>query len=1042
MWLSDISVKRPVLATVINLLIVVFGVFALTTISVREYPNIDAPIVSVSTSYPGASAAVIETQITQIIEDQIAGIEGIKTLTSSSRDSRSSISIEFELTRDIDDAANDVRDRVSRVLRDLPDQADPPEVTKDDADASPILFFVLSSENMSRLQLTDYAERYLLDRFATLDGVSRVSMGGDQRYAMRIWLDRDRLAARSLTAADIETAIAQQNVERPAGLIESKDREFTLRTERQYTTPAEFSEMVVTRGADGFPVRIKDVARVELAAENPRTAFRANGRETLGIGITKTSNANTLSVARGAKALAAKLKTELPQGMSMELNYDTSEFIEAALHEVNLTLVYAALFVIAVIYLFLGSARATLIPAVTVPISLIASFIFLAAFGFSINILTLLALVLAIGLVVDDAIVMVENIHRRLELGEPPLLAAFRGAREVGMAIIATTAVLMAVFTPLALLDGNIGRLFREFALALAASVGCSGLIALTLSPVLSVWLLRKHGQRSTFFVRFDAAFDRFSAGYARMLRTFTRRPSLSVLVLAALLVATGFLFMAIPKELTPTEDRGQFTVNVTAPEGASFAYTAGVMNQVEAPLLKRLDDGEIARVLFRLPGFGGATQVNNGSVAASLYPWKDRERSAAKIGDDVAASLSHITGARVIVVQRGGFRSRGGQPVQLVMGGPNYEQLAQWRDRVMARVARDVPQLVRVDSDYKETKPQFQLDVDVGRAGDLGVQIADIAQAIESMFGERRVSRYQDRGEEYEVILQAPAADRANPEALGQVYVRARSSSGPGSLIPLSNLVSLREQASAASFNRVDRLRSITLSANLAPGYPLGEGLAALEQIVREETSDQARISYSGESREFREASSALYFTFAMALVIVYLALAAQFESFIHPLVILSTVPLALFGALAALWPLGMTLNVYSQIGIVMLVGLAAKNGILIVEFANQRRDQGLAFDEALIDAAQVRLRPILMTSIATIAGAIPLIFTDGAGYEARRILGVVIASGVAFSTLFTLVMVPSFYSALCRRTGSPQRHAAELERQEEQRPSEAVAK
>lgn len=1028
MWLSDVSVKRPVLATVLNLLIVVFGLFALSTIPVREYPDIDPPIVSVSTNYPGASAAVIETQITQIVEDQIAGIEGIKTLTSSSRDSRSNISIEFELSRNIDDAANDVRDRVSRVLGNLPDQADPPEVTKSDADASPIMFFVLSSSQLDRLQITDYAQRYLVDRFAALDGVSRVFLGGDQRYAMRIWLDRDKLASRDLTAADVEAAIQAQNVERPAGLIESKDREFTLRTERQYTSPAAFAEMVVTRGADGFPIRVKDVARVELGAENPRTAFRANGRETLGIGIIKTSSANTLQVARSSKALAARLQSELPEGMTLELNFDTSEFIEASLHEVNITLFFAALFVILVIYVFLGSVRATLIPAVTVPISLIASFIFLSAFGFSINILTLLALVLAIGLVVDDAIVMVENIHRRLELGEPPLLAAFRGAREVGMAIIATTAVLMAVFTPLAFLDGNIGRLFREFALALAASVGCSGLIALTLSPVLSVWLLRPHEKKARWFQAFDAGFDRFASAYIRMLRHFIRHPMLSGLTLAGLLAAIVLLFLTLPREFTPAEDRGQFTVSVTAPEGASFAYTAEVMAQVEKPLIERLDEGEIDRVLFRLPGFGGGTQVNNGSVAASLAPWKERERTAFEIGEDVTKSLAGITGARVVVVQRGGFRSRGGQPVQVVMGGSNYEELAAWRDRVLARVAKEHPKLIRVDSDYKETKPQFELDIDLGRAGDLGVQVADIAQAIESMFGERRVTRYQDRGEEYEVILQAPAVDRADPAALGRVYVRTQA----GTLVPLSNLVSLREQASAATFNRVDRLRSITLSANLAPGYTLGEGLAALEKVVREETEDRARVSFSGESREFREASSALYFTFGMALVIVYLVLAAQFESFIHPIVILSTVPLALFGALAALWPLGMTLNVYSQIGIVMLVGLAAKNGILIVEFANQRRDQGLGFDEALIEAAQLRLRPILMTSIATIAGAIPLMLTDGAGYEARRILGVVIAFGVAFSTVFTLLMVPAFYSALCRRTGSPERHAAELVRQQ----------
>ncbi|MGQ0618835.1 MAG: efflux RND transporter permease subunit [Panacagrimonas sp.] len=1028
MWLSDLSVKRPVLATVLNALLVVFGVFALISAPIREYPDIDPPIVSVSTSYVGASAAVIETQITQILEDQIAGIEGIKTLTSSSRDGRSSISVEFELARNIDDAANDVRDRVSRTLRNLPDQADPPEITKADADASPIMFFVLSSDRLNRLQLTDYTERYLVDRFATIDGVSRVSLGGDQRYAMRIWLDRQRLTARGLTAADVEQAITQQNVERPAGLIESVDRDFTLRTERAFTTPEAFADMVIARGTEGFPVRVKDVAKVELGAENPRTAFRANGRETLGVGITKTSNANTLEVARATRTLADQLRPELPEGMTLEINFDTSEFIEAALHEVQLTLVYAALFVILVIYVFLGSARATLIPAVTVPISLLASFIFLYAFGFSINILTLLALVLAIGLVVDDAIVMVENIHRRLEMNEPPLLAAFRGAREVGMAIIATTAVLMAVFTPLAFLGGNVGRLFSEFALALAAAVGFSGVIALTLSPVLSVWLLRRqpHSDKG-FFARFDRMFARIETGYGRMLGRFTRRPLVSWVMLLVILGGVVALFAAIPKEFTPVEDRGQFIVSVSAPEGASFGYTAGILEQAEKPLVARLGDGEIARVLFRLPGFGGADQVNSGALAVSLTPWEQRERHSSQIVEDVSRELAPIGGARVIVTQRPGFGGRGGQAVQVVMGGPSYEELARWRDRVLARVGKEVPGLTRLDSDYKETKPQIQLDIDVGRAGDLGVQIADVAGAIESIFGERRVTRYQDRGEEYEVILQAPAADRADPSTLSQVNVRALS----GELIPLSNLVHTRERAAAATYNRTDRLRSITISANLATGFTLGEGLSAIERIVREESGGLARIGYKGESREFRESSQALYFTFAMALVIVYLVLAAQFESFIHPVVILSTVPLAVFGALAALWALGMTLNIYSQIGIVMLVGLAAKNGILIVEFANQRRDQGFAFDEALIDAARVRLRPILMTSIATIAGAIPLMFASGAGYEARQILGVVIAFGVAFSTVLTLFMVPAFYCALCRRTGSPGRHAARLAEQ-----------
>jgi len=808
-WLSDLSVKRPIVATVINLLVIVFGVFALATISVREYPDIDPPIVSVGTNYVGASAAVVESQITQIIEDQVAGIEGIKTITSSSRDGRSNISIEFLLSRSIDDAANDVRDRVSRVLNNLPDQADPPEVTKADADASPIMFFVLSSDRLDPLQLTDYADRYVVDRFATIDGVSQVRMGGSMRYAMRIWLDRARLAARNLTAQDVEDAISQQNIERPAGRIESTDREFTLRTLRPYTTPQDFSEMVIVRGADGFPVRLGDVAKVELGAENLREEFRANGRKSLGIGIIKTSNANTLAVAQQAKDMAAVLSRELPEGMTLGLNYDSSAFIEAALHEVQLTLLYAALFVILVIYLFLGSVRATLIPALTVPISLIGSFILLQASGFSINILTLLALVLAIGLVVDDAIVVVENIHRRLELGEPPLLAAFRGAREVGLAIVATTAVLMAVFAPLGFLEGNVGRLFREFALALAAAVGFSGLTALSLAPVLSVWMLKAHAPQNRFFAAIDRGLTRLSETYARWLDVLTAQRMIAGGLMVALFVATALLFVAIPKEFTPQEDRGQFQVNVTTPEGASFANTASVMELVEKPLTERLGKGEVARVLFRLPGFGGGDQVNSGTVAATLTPWKLRERSSAQIGQEVSQELSGITSANVVVVQRGGFGNFGGQPVQAAMGGSSYEELATWRNQVLARIARENPKLVRVDSDYRETKPQIELDIDVARAADLAVPVANIARAIETFFGERQVTRYQDRGEEYDVILQAPPQDRRDPSALADVYVR----SDAGDLVPLSNLVTQKEKASAATYNRVDRLRAITLS-------------------------------------------------------------------------------------------------------------------------------------------------------------------------------------------------------------------------------------
>ena len=1028
MWLTDTAVKRPVTATVFNLLLIVFGVFAATTLSVREYPDVDAPVVSVDTEYFGASAAVVETQITQVLENELAGIEGVRSLTSSSQDGRSRITVEFEPNRDIDAGANDVRDRVSRVLDRLPDQAEAPAIEKADSDTQPVMWFVLTSDRLSNLELSDYAERYLVDRLSTVEGVSQIRLGGDRRYAMRVWLDRQQMAARQLTVEDIESALRAQNVERPAGRVESIDREFSLRTTRPFRTAADFEDLVILRDNDGYTVRLGDVARVELGAENPRGSFRANGVPSLGMGVIKTSTANTLAVAEGVRAEVDRLRPGLPEGMQIGLNYDASEFIQGALDEVTRTLVYAALFVIAVIFIFLGNVRATVVPAVTVPISVVASFIFLALMGFSINILTLLALVLAIGLVVDDAIVMVENIHRRLELGETPLVAAYRGAREVGFAIVATTAVLIAVFAPLAVLEGNIGRLFREFALAMAAAVAASSLVALTLCPVLASLLLRRHAaaDKPGFPRAMDALFERLSAGYRHLLEALIQRSWIGLVMLVGLGIGAWLILGQIRQEFAPFEDRGGFFVSVTGPEGASFPYMESVMTAVEAPLLDRLDD-EVKRVLIRVPGFGAGDEVNSGIAIATLDHWDARARSSDVIAEEVARALGDITDARAVVIQRSGFQSRPGQPLELAIGGGTYKELAEWRDRILARAAEN-PGLVRLDADYKETKPQIMLDIAVEKAGQLGVPVVQIAQALETFMGGRRVTTFEDAGEEYDIILQAPDDARRSPAVLDDIHVR---SSIDGSLVPLANLVSRRENAAAARLNRIDRLRAITFSANLAPGYTLGEALDYMQRIIREELPDTVQIKFVGESREYRDSSQAIVFTFAMALLIVFLVLAAQFESFVHPLAIMSTVPLAVFGALLALWGLGMTLNIYSQIGVVMLVGLAAKNGILIVEFANQLRDAGRPFEDALIEAASIRLRPILMTSLSTLAGALPLMMASGAGSEARAILGVVIFCGVAFATLLTLLVVPTAYALLCRRTGSPEARTRALQSQ-----------
>ena len=1031
--LSDLSVQRPILACVINALLVSFGLFGLASLPIREYPDIDPPIVSVSTFYQGANSAVVESEITRVLEDAVAGIEGIKSINSSSRDGRSNISLEFHLTRDIDSAANDVRDRVSRALNDIPEEADPPEISKADADADPVMFLVLSQAGADRMKLTDYAERYLVDRLSVVNGVSSVFLSGDRGQALRIWLSPEKLAARGLTADDIETALRDQNVELPAGRIESSEREFNLRAARGLKSPEDFAGMVIARGGDGYPVRLGDVARVVVAPENPRNDYRVNGVEGLGIGVIKQSKANALEMAQAVRAQVDQINASLGEGMKLEVVFDSSLFIEASLEKVSRTLIECALLVVAVIWLFLGSLRATLIPALTVPISLMASFAFLYALGFSVNILTLLALVLAVGLVVDDTIVVVENIHRRMELGEPPLLAAFRGSREVGMAVIATTAVLIAVFAPISLLQGNIGRLFREFSLALAASVFCSAITALTLAPALATSVLRGHGRPKHDGVppsppgRIERAFDALARGYQRILAPAIRRPLWAIPVTLALLAASVGLYGLLPTELAPQEDRGQVFVQADGPEGASLPYMLRVMRGAEALALPYVEREEALRAIVRTPRFGAGDEVNTGNVLLALAPWGERP-SSHEITQQLNERLKDIPDARMTALQRAAFGGRPGQPVQIALGGPDYDTLAAWRDRVFARVQRENPRLMRLDSDYKATKPQIALSVDLVKAADIGVSSSTIGRTLETFMGGRRITKWLDRGEEYEVILQSEDERRRSPEELNNLYVRAAN----GTLTPLSNLVSQKEGATSPSLNRYDRLRSITLNAALAPGYPLGEALDYMEQVIREELPPEVQIRYRGDSRELKESGAALYAAFAASLLVVFLVLAGQFESIVQPFVILTTVPLGIAGALLGLLTMGISLNIYSQVGLIMLIGLATKNGILIVEFANQRRDAGLGFHEALLEASAVRLRPILMTSIATVAGALPLMLGSGAGSEARVAIGTVVFFGVSISTLLTLFITPAYYALFCRKLASPGARAAELETQE----------
>ena len=1039
MLLSDVSIKRPVFASVISLLLVAFGLVSFERLPLREYPQIDPPVVSIDTSYPGAAASVVETRITKVLEDRIAGVEGIKYIESVSSDGRSRISIEFSIERDIDAAANDVRDRVSGASDDLPDEADPPEVQKATGDDDVIMWLNLVGEGMSMADLTDYAERYLKDRFSVLDGVARIRIGGSQRYAMRIWLDRNQMAARGLTAGDVESALRSENVELPAGALESKTRQFTVRVQRAFRTARDFANLVIARGDNGYLVRLGDIARVERGTEEERNLFRGNGIPQVGIGIIKQSTANTIEVTRLAKQERDRVNALLPEHMSLEQSYDSAVFVEDAIQQVYLTLAIAISLVVLMIYLFLGSTRAMIVPAVTVPISIIATATALLVLGFSVNLLTLLALVLAIGLVVDDAIVVLENIVRRIqEYNEPPLLAAYRGTRQVGFAVIATTLVLVAVFVPIAFLEGDLGRLFSEFALTMTAAVCFSSLIALTLSPMLASKLLKQDNTPSLLVRSVDSGLDGVRKGYAKAIDLCLRYPVLVILVFLGLLAATYFMFQKIPSEYAPKEDRGAFYLIVNGPEGATYEYMKKYMDEIEDRMMPYVENEEIIRLLVRTPlGFGNVENFNRGIIIVVLNTWEKR-RNAFTIMNEVRDKLSDLPGVRAFPIMRQGFGGRVQKPVQFVIGGGSYEQLAAWRDILMEKIEEDNPGLVGIDWDYKETQPQLHVNIDYNRAADLGVSISSIGRTLETMLGSRRVTTYIDEGEEYDVILEGIRDTQRTPTSLKNIYVR---SDKLNQLIPLANLVTLDEVADSNALNRYNRVRALTMEANLENDLSLGDALAYLENKVRTHLPDDVNIDYKGQSRDYQYSGQSVVFIFMLGIFVTFLVLAAQFESYVHPFVIMLTVPLAMAGGLAGLYLTDSTLNIYSQIGLIMLVGLASKNGILIVEFANQLRDQGMHFKEAILEATQVRFRPIVITGITTAAGSIPLIVSSGAGAETRMVIGIVVMTGTIAATLFTLFVVPVAYELFARRTGSPGDVARKLQQQSRDHPDQQSA-
>jgi multidrug efflux pump len=1004
MTLPELCIRRPVFATVLSLVIVLIGLVSFQRLTVREYPNIDPPVVTVDTTYPGASAQIVETQVTQVLEDALAGLEGVDFTKSISREQASQISVTFHLSREPESAASDVRDRVARARGLLPEEVREPVVQKAEADAQPIIFVPLLSDRHNRLQLYDYADRNAKDRLQALPGVAFVRMFGS-RYTMRLWLDPERLAAYGMTAQDVEDALRRQNVEVPAGRVESATREFTVLSETDLRSETDFNNLIIKQ-AGNFLVRLSDIGHAELGAGNERFATRYKGQDAIAMAIVKQSAANPLDVSKAVRAEIERMKADLPEGMRFDLAYDAGIFIKASIDNVFEAILEAVALVVVIIFFFLRTFRATLIPLVTIPVSLLGACAVMLAFGFTINTLTLLAAVLAVGLVVDDAIVMLENVHRHIEEGMAPRPAALAGAREIGFAIIAMTLTLASVYAPVGFQPGTTGKLFTEFAWTLAGAVLVSGFVALTLSPMMCSVLLKPHTERhGRFYTTIEAGITGLTNGYRRALRATLNARAIVIIVGAVVAAGGAWLYTQLKQELSPTEDRGFIFGVFIAPEGSTLAYTDSYARRLEAMYAATSDIDKY----FVVTGF---PVVTNGASFIRLKDWGER-RPVFDVQKELMPKM--FAGAPGVLAFPTLPPSLGAspfdRPIQVVVQTHlPFEQLAPAIDRIAAK-AREVPGLVNVDTDLKLNKPQLRVEVNRDKAAAMGVDTVVIGRALETMLGGRQVTRFKREGEQYDVMVQLPPLDRTNPTDLNRIYVRGNT----GRMVGLANVVTLTESVAPKELNHFNQLRAATINATLA-GLAQGDGLAAVERIVRAELPD-AQIDYSGPAREYKTSQQGMAFILVLALLFIYLVLAAQFESFVDPFIIMLTVPFAMAGALLALWSKGLTWNIYSQVGIVTLVGLITKHGILIVEFANQRQRAGLSKMDAVIEAATLRLRPILMTTGAMVLGAVPLAIAHGAGAESRTVIGWTIVGGLLVGTVFTLFVIPAVYGLLARR-------------------------
>ncbi|MBT9466891.1 efflux RND transporter permease subunit [Hydrogenophaga sp.] len=1005
MQLPEISIRRPVFATVLSLLILLVGVVAFNGLTVREYPKIDEPTVTVSTTFGGASSEVIESQISKVLEDSLAGIEGVDVITSISRQEQSQITVRFKLERDPDSAAADVRDKVSRVRQRLPQDIDEPVIAKVEADAQPVIFLAMISETHTPLELSDFANRLAKPQLQTAPGAADVRVYGERKYAMRVWLDPDRLAAYSLTVQDVEDALRRSNLEVPAGRIESTLREFNVTAATDLQTPAQFTD-VALRTVNGQTIRLGDVARVEQAPLDERTYIRLNGREGVALGVIRQATANPLELSAGVRAMLPKIISDLPAGVSVEVANDNSVFIDRSIRAVYTTIAEAVVLVALVIFVFLRTLRASIIPIVTIPVSLIGSFALMALFGFSINTLTLLALVLAIGLVVDDSIVVLENIYRHIEDGMKPFEAAIKGAREIGFAVVAMTLTLAAVYAPLAFTPGRTGRLFAEFALALAGAVVVSGFVALTLSPMMCSKLLRHNANPGRFDRGMERVLVSITNGYDRVLALSLKARWLVVGVMIASALGSWLLLKNTRQELAPIEDRGVILASINGPDGATLGYTRRYAETIE-------------RIGQEYPEFNnvfsnvGNPSVAQGSVFLRAKPWEERTRTTQDLAREIGPRMAALPGVSAFAITPPslgqGFRER---PINyVIVTSDSYQNLSATVRKFQDALAKN-PGFVQVDTDLRLNKPEIRMDVDRERAADMGVSVDAIARTVETMLGGRTVTRYKRDGEQYDVVVQTVSANRSTPEDIDRLFVRGREDA----MIPLASLVKVSEVVVPRELNHFGQRRSASITANLSPDFALGDALLFMDQTAREILPPGYTTDLNGQSREFRNSSGSLAIVFVLSLLFIYLVLAAQFESFVDPLIIMLSVPLSMLGALAALNITGGTLNVFSQIGLITLVGLITKHGILIVEFANQLREQGVDKLEAVKRSAALRLRPILMTTGAMVLGAIPLALASGAGAESRQQIGWVIVGGMSVGTLLTIFVVPTMYSLLSR--------------------------